>query len=579
MADPGTGAFINQLMNPPNPFATAGQSAQGLNALMQLRADRAAADAYQQSIDPQTGQFDPGKFQSLLAQGGPGATFHLGATMEQAGRGNQAQAAGSREQLQSNLDQLGAQSLYLQPLAAKAATGQQVTAEEITTMLQGMPAGVMPESRRQQLIGQVAGMSPAQATTWVQGAAYANSHATSVVQSHLPGVATLPTGGGALVFNPNPSTFAGQGAGASSTPYGYNPYTLTPESAGATETITLPGGQSIQVPHAVGIAILSSNPELQRLNPNFAKPAAAPAAPKGADYGGGRPAAPPPAAAPGRYPQPQPQPASAPSTPPKVEGPEYVQPPPPAPPEAGGVGVPPQAGYTDTVTVPSQKAATALAVAAKDTPNVSALIDDMRSQVNQPGWNPGLGAQAGSTWRQFLDKIGVNATGNAPTAIKDAQAAYDEFSKDANLIASRQLSTLGNPSDARQGLAEAITPGMAQSKEGVLGISATLKGNQDAINRMATAWEQAKQQGWSDGRHNEWVLRWNATDKASGGKFDPRVFWLADTAGNADDQWRRMASKIPKDQQAQFLKNVQYAKGQGWISQDGQGGAFSVVNP
>src|SRR5215469_11126166 len=95
MADPGTGAFINQLMNPPNPFATAGQSAQGLNALMQLRADRAAADAYQQSIDPQTGQFDPGKFQSLLAQGGPGATFHLGATMEQAGRGNQAQAAAS----------------------------------------------------------------------------------------------------------------------------------------------------------------------------------------------------------------------------------------------------------------------------------------------------------------------------------------------------------------------------------------------------------------------------------------------------------------------------------------------------
>ena len=239
----------------------------------------------------------------------------------------------------------------------------------------------------------------------------------------------------------------------------------------------------------------------------------------------------------------------------------------------------PQTGYNENVVVPSQKAATALVTAAKDTPNVAGLINDMRAQVNQPGWNPGLGAQAGSTWRQVLDRIGVNATGNTPDQQKMAQASYDEFAKDANLIASRQLATIGNPSDARQGLAEAITPGMAQSKEGVLGISATLLGNQDAINRTNAAWQAAKANGWSDGRHNEWLSKnWNVTDSDTGGRFDPRIFWLADTEGNRADQIKRFANKIPADQQAQFLKNVQYAKGQGWIKQNDDG-SFAVVNP
>jgi len=560
MADPGTGAFVNQLMNPPNPFATAGQSAQGLNALMQLRADRAAADAYQQSIDPQTGQFDPGKFQSLLAQGGPGATFHLGATMEQAGRGNQAQAAGSREQLQSNLDQLGAQSLYLQPLAAKAATGQQVTAEEITTMLQGMPAGVMPESRRQQLIGQVAGMSPAQATTWVQGAAYANAHATSVVQSHLPGVATLPTGGGALVFNPNPSTFAGQGAGASSTPYGYNPYTLTPESAGATETITLPGGQSIQVPHAVGIAILSSNPELQRLNPNFAKPpAAAPASPK--------PAAQPPAAAPGRYPQPQPQPA--PATPPKVEGPEYVQPPPPNP-QAGGVGVTPTAGYGGTLkaSVDAHNNLQAAVTAAQD---IKPTLSDMESNL-KTGAQSGVGTGTLTGLRQTLENLKiVPDTSAGDPSVASAQAAQDEYNKNVALLQKYQLGTLGNTTDARQDLAEATGPGLHGSKQGNINIIHMLQGNQDAIEVIGKSFAEAQKNGWTPERYNEWLNQHFFQGGDKGGKFDRRVFWFA-RAPDPDAQ-RAIYNAIPKGQQEQFRKDLQYAKDNGWITQGADGSA------
>src|SRR5215469_5967165 len=218
MADPGTGAFVNQLMNPPNPFATAGQSAQGLNALMQLRADRAAQDAYQQSIDPQTGQFDIQGFNARLSQI-PGGTFHMGQTMQESGRGLAEQGQGVQQDWQGRLDQLGAQSLFLQPLVQKAVNNQAVTAKEIQDMVAGMPSGLVSP----QVKAQVSQLTDENARGWLLGAAYANQHATNVAQSFLPGYASQPQGGYNLGFNPNPRS---PGFNA---PYGVTPQTLTPE--------------------------------------------------------------------------------------------------------------------------------------------------------------------------------------------------------------------------------------------------------------------------------------------------------------------------------------------------------------
>ena len=566
--DPGYGVLFNKLANPPNPFEQLGQAANALSAAKQFQADRAVADAYKASVDPTTGAFDQGKFNALASQG-PGS-WKFGDTMRSAGTGFGAEGQGTTANVQATVAQLGATSQFMYPLLQKATSpGGVVSGQEAQAALdQAHGLGLVNDQVYQRVSQQIAQIPPGgNANSIVIGASMGNDTALKALQPEYQGA-------GGYIFQRNPMAYGGAPAAGPVVTT-----TMTPDTAGQMVSVHLPSGQDLQVTLGQAQQILKTNPELARLNPDLGQQRGTgggatapghfpqPAAPA--------PAAPAPAAG-GGSPTPQPPPTEQPN----INAPAYTQPPGPPSAEAGGVGTTQAPGYQENVAVPSQKAATALVVAAKDTPNVNGLIDDMRSQVNQPGWNPGLGAQAGSTWRQLLDKVGINATGQAPTAIKDAQAAYDEFSKDANLIATRQLGTLGNPSDARQSLAEAITPGMAQSKEGVLGISATLKGNQDAINRTAAAWATAKTQGWTDARHNEWIdQRWNATDPASGGRFDPRVFWLADTAGTAADQNRRFASKIPKDQQAQFLKNVQYAKDQGWIAQDGQGGAFSVVNP
>lgn len=571
--DPGTNALIQRLANPPNPLERAGQSINALTNIKEFAAQNALTGIYQQSIDPTTGQVDLGKFNALASQN-PAALWKFGQTMQSAGTGVGNEGQGTSAAVNAQLDQLAVQQAYMSPLLPKAQAGT-LTADDVREALKNIPPGVINPttmaSVNQQLDG---GANPSQ---MVLGGYFASQHARDMAAMAQPSLGTIQSG--SMNYPTQGNMFYPGGPGrAGGIQYPAAPLTQGTQPGGT--DIQIGDGQSITVPNDQVHTILSNNPNLQKLNPTLVAP---------------------PASGEGRYPQPAAPAPGAPGapTPPAPAplpaagggggggggaekpqaGPLYLQPPPPPPPEAGGVGMPPQPGYIENVQAPSQKAATALVTAAKDTPNVAGLIQDMRAQVNQPGWNPGLGAQAGSTWRQVLDKIGVNATGQTPDAQKMAQASYDEFSKDANLIASRQLGVLGNPSDARQNLAEAITPGMAQSKEGVLGISATLLGNQDAINRTNAAWQAAKANGWSDGRHNEWLAsNWNVTDPNTGGRFDPRVFWLADTEGNRADQANRFAKKIPVGQQAQFLKNVQYAKDQGWIKQNDDG-SYAVVNP
>lgn len=554
LPDPGYGALINRLANPPNPLTTLGQDAQALTAAKELQARNAMAGIYSQAIDPATGQLDLGKLNTLIGQN-PAAAWMAGQNMQQAGQAVGAQGSGTQQDIAAKQAQIDAAGRLMFPLLRAGAATQSIEPEAVQTQLdQAHAAKLITDQQYNAWTGQLKSMSPQQAYAFVIGANEGNEGARSLF------------GGNVAIPNVGPAYQPVQ-----LSPLGVKPASgPIPISPGVGETTLTVGTQTIQnVPYNVAAAI-TQNPDLLRVYYPQQYGAMHPGdqitmqPPAGGAPGGGN-------VAPGHFP--------APAAPAATTGPPYLQPPPPQPAEAGGVGMTPQAGYVENVQQPSQKAATTLATAARDTPNVAGLINDMRAQVNQPGWNPGLGAQAGSIWRQVLDKVGINATGSTPDQQKMAQASYDEFAKDANLIASRQLATIGNPSDARQGLAEAITPGMAQSKEGVLGISATLLGNQDAINRTSAAWAQAKANGWSDGQHNQWINQnWNATDPKTGGRFDPRVFWLADTEGNRADQARRFASKIPAGQQAQFLKNVQYAKDQGWVKQNDDG-SYAVVNP
>lgn len=82
--DPGYGALINKLANPPNPLTTLGQDAEALAAAKEFQAQNALTGIYQQSIDPQTGQVDLGEFNALARQN-PAALWKFGESMRSAG--------------------------------------------------------------------------------------------------------------------------------------------------------------------------------------------------------------------------------------------------------------------------------------------------------------------------------------------------------------------------------------------------------------------------------------------------------------------------------------------------------------
>lgn len=351
MADLGPSpGLINALTNPPNPAVTAGQTAQGVNALLQLQADMAARDAYQQSVDPVTGQFDSGKFNAILSQSRGGA-FNLGKAMQQAGQGQSAEGVGVQQDLQGKLDQLGAQGLYLQPLVAKAANGQ-VTAQDVKDMLASMPPGLVPDRVRQQ----VENLTDAQASNWVMGAAFANDNARDMLRARAQQFGGISMGGYYQPTQTNPYA-----AGGAVYPQGPTPFTMSPEGATrANIDLNTPVPDGYDMPdgshkygtlgdamkdYGVPFERLYVNPQTGAVSgPNMptlqmgqgairapaSGPApAAPTAPSGGAGGGGAPRVAPAPAAPSRAPAPAAAPPASTPQPPPAPAPAPV-------PQAGG---------------------------------------------------------------------------------------------------------------------------------------------------------------------------------------------------------------------------------------------------
>jgi len=229
-----------------------------------------------------------------------------------------------------------------------------------------------------------------------------------------------------------------------------------------------------------------------------------------------------------------------------------------------------------TAIKPASDAAGALGSQAGETQNTIATLNDMERTLNQPGVTTGVGAQSVTGFRQLLMNAGIVPKDSKEPDLSTAQGAQEEFNKDSALLQKSQLGTIGNPTDARQDLISEATPGSALSKTGNLGIIRMLRGNQQAINVMNDAWNQARQKaGWTAAgseanNFNTWRSQFLAPDKATdGGKFDSRVFWIANAPTIADQ--RAYAATIPKDQQSQFLKNLAYATNMGWVAKGADG--------
>jgi hypothetical protein len=229
--DPGYGALINKLANPPNPLTTLGTTVNALTAAKQFQANQAAANAYQQSVDPNTGQFDQNRFNALLSQG-PGS-WNMGAQMEQSGRGFQAQGLGAQADVTAKLQQLDVQQAYMAPLLQKAnlasqGKGPPVTQADVQAALANMPPGIISQQRQADLNQRVAEMGPnSDYNGMVLGGAYATTAGRDMLKLQQPQYGGIATGGGYQVTQANPYAAGGT---VTPPPGTTVPMTLTPEN-------------------------------------------------------------------------------------------------------------------------------------------------------------------------------------------------------------------------------------------------------------------------------------------------------------------------------------------------------------
>lgn len=583
-----TSALINQLTNPPNPLQQFGGTFDLANKVKEFQANQAIADIYGQSIDPTTGQVDFGKF-NALARSNPAAMWKFGAQQQQAGVGVQAQGHGTSAQLQAQLDQLGVQQAYLSPLLPAAQAGT-LTTEQLQEALKNIPPGVISPTTMANVQRQLA--NGADPNKIVIGGYFASEEARRQAQMAQPSLGMVPSGSlqyptqGNIFYPGGPGRAGGIQYPQQAIPQGTQP--------GGTD-IDLGGGQHITVPNDQVHRILTDNPNFQKLNQKLMggggapsptpqpapSPPPAPGAPGPGRYGYGQPQP-----APTPTPTPAPTPPSAPSS---EEKPAWLQPPdqPPAPPQAGGVGVSPTPQYQESVSAITKAAsanAAGLANLRGATTDQIPLYDDIERVLNQPGVVSGIGAQQVSKLRQAAINMGLVAPDPGQKVdLSSPQAAQEELVKDSALLTRAGIGAMGNPTDARQELITESTPGTALSKQGNLNITRMLKGNAQAIQAMDDAWNKAKKAGWTAGgdennNFNTWRdNKFLATDKKTGGRFDPTVFWVANQPDFKSQN--EYISKIsdPKARE-QLGKNLAYASRMGWIKKRDDG-SVQVVPP
>src|SRR5215469_2894962 len=354
---PGFGDLVNRLANPPNPMQQLGQTVNALMAVKNFQAQQASAQAYQQSVDPTTGEVDLGKYKALMSQ--------------------------------------GARAAYLAPLLPLANKGQ-VTGQMVSDALATMPPGVITPELQANLDKQLAQIGPTgNASGIVLGGAFANAHAMEILKAQMPQYGGINTGGTFYPTQTNPYA-----SGGVRYPTQGVPMTPSPDLMEKDVTVTLPGGGSLQnVPYWQAQAMERDPGLVHYYYPNIPAPTGqitiTPQA--GGTPGGGPP--------PGHYPAP---PAPAPAAPGGGGGaptpapaaprqqpagtPSWAQPPPPPPAGAGGVGVTPSPSNVETVQKPSSAAATTLTEQVNATRDTMPLLDDMQSKLESGQLTTGVGS-------------------------------------------------------------------------------------------------------------------------------------------------------------------------------------------
>lgn len=219
------------------------QTAQGLLALrqnsLQLNANRAISDAYSQSVDPQTGQVDFNKLQSLAAQNGAGAFLpqFMGQIAQQ--RNSQLQYDTGK------LDLALKQQQGIRGMIGSLAVDPDIGKADLSTKIAGQISdavsnNLLPLDQGIREIQSIPTDPKAQAQ-WIQNHLINSLSGEAKLAALKPQISTVNTGGQTQVVATNPLTGAPTITGSIQN-------TLSPESAASRISAVGPNGEPGTVP-------------------------------------------------------------------------------------------------------------------------------------------------------------------------------------------------------------------------------------------------------------------------------------------------------------------------------------------
>lgn len=523
---------LNSIANPTvvNPLAamsSAMQTARGVYDVRQQQANQAVGQAYQGAIDAQ-GNLDPQRFRQNLAQAGPVAAMAAGEGLQNIQNigSNQYQMDVSRRNIVNGIavSALGItdpqqQQDYLSRQGGLLIRNGIMPPEQVLNAFGAMPTD--PAARRQYLEGiRVQTLPPDQQ----QGAIY--------------GTPLEPiTGPGGGITQPVRGTPA-QGYGLSTAP-GSVAQGLTPAQSSQLDTVNMPDGTTLQMPHGTATVLLQ-NETMRRLNPQLVT-------------GGGGGAA-----------------ASPNANINQGFGPNAGRNQPPATSPLPGIGSTAPPGQVESQRTAAEGATgrgSQLIQQQQAATSIKPILAGMDQDLTAMG-DSGTSSKTLGTLRQVLLRWGLTPE---QADVSSPQAAQEQFVKFASQLQAAQLGQIGGiPTDNRQELTQASNPSLVLSTAGNRGIIHVLQGNQDAIETMGNSWVNSDDYKRNPGSFDTWRSQFTTKDNATGGQFDPRVFWFNRMTGDEQKAYAQNMAKNHPQEWKQFNYNWNLAKQNGWVTPIGQ---------
>ncbi len=194
-----------------------------------------------------------------------------------------------------------------------------------------------------------------------------------------------------------------------------------------------------------------------------------------------------------------------------------------------------------------------LVAAANEVPVTRGILDNLERELKS--FTPGPGADWRRVGKAFANTVIPESLkakiGFDPKSIADQEG----FNKLAYNLAQTQFQALGGTgTDAKLNSTMATSPSELLSKEGNEGIIRLLKGNTDALNAKAKAWNKWKGVN-GENSYPEFAEDFNAN-------FNPRVFQFKYVPKGERQSWYKSMSK---EERRAFEEAGDYAINRGWI--------------